>query len=157
MREDLDQETVQITRPRLFFSDRQGHEAYYIRTEDSPIATQADDQVARMARLAMRIANQRLPNTARVAHIGGGFCVLPRILDLRRWGTQDIYEIEQRIVDKALERWPNRPWTFIVGDWHATLTGLYDVIVYDLGELSDNDRDLLNQHLAPGGMLLGGE
>jgi hypothetical protein len=160
MRDELDQETVQITRPRLIYTDRQGYDGYYLRTENYPIATESDDQVAEMARLAIRVADARFPRDARVAHIGGGFCILPRILDLRPWGAQDIYEIEPALIRKAQNRWPNKPWRFVEGDWRATLAGQYDIIVYHINstqeDLSDNDRDRLTMHLAAGGVLLGG-
>ena len=82
-----------------------------------------------------------------VAILGGGFCVLPRVLRCARH-TMTVYEIEA-----ALGRFCPNYATFVPGDWRTTLTGLYDVIVYDIGD--NPDRAYLESHLNPGGLLLG--
>ena len=127
-------------------TDQQGFR--HVVLGNATIASDTDDQVAAMARHV--VAMPARPNT--VAWIGGGLCVGPRIARGKVRDRQDVYELRPQ-----LQRFCPNYATFIVGDWSTTLAGLYDVIVYDLGELSDNDRVLLNQHLAPGGMLLGGE
>ena len=44
---------------------------------------------------------------------------------------------------------------FIPGDWRDTISGHYDVIVYDLG--GDIPRDILAKHLNKGGIILPNE
>ena len=92
------------------------------------------------------------PRGCRVAVLGAGTCNLPRLLPACY--TVDIYELEPAIVKWAHETF-KRPshWTFIVGDWHKTITGTYDVIVLDTGEPGCEQE--LRPHLNEGGLLLG--
>ena len=126
-------------------TDQQGFR--HVILGNTTIASNTDDQVAAMARHVMAMPAR--PTT--VAWIGGGLCIGPRIARGKVRDRQDVYELRP-----ALERFCPAYATFIPGDWHATLTGQYDVIVYDLGELTDNDRERLTTHLAAGGVLLGG-
>jgi hypothetical protein len=113
---------------------------------DRSIASDGEADLARAARFAIDL---KVARGAAVAIIGGGLCVLPRVLRGRGY-TQHVYEIEP-----ALDRYCPDYATFIPGDYRTTLTGLYDAIVYDLGDPADTA--LLNAHLNPGGLLLGVE
>jgi spermidine synthase len=102
---------------------------------------------------AARIAEADLPPEARVAVVGGGLCVLPRVLALRAWGALDVYELEPALVRWVQEWLPvSRRWRFVVGDYRETLVDRYDLIVYDLAEPMDARR--LSEHLAPGGAII---
>jgi hypothetical protein len=126
-------------------TDQQGFR--HVLCGQTTIASDTDDQVAAMARHVMAMPAR--PTS--VAWIGAGLCIGPRIARGRVRDRQDVYEIRE-----ALGRFCPNYATFILGDWHDTLTGQYDVIVYDLADLSNNDRDRLTMHLAAGGVLLGG-
>ena len=80
-----------------------------------------------------------------VAHIGGGLCCLARMMGPAYQHT--VYEIEP-----ALEEFCPEGVTFIPGDWRDTISGKYDVIVYDLG--GEVPREELSGHLNPGGRIL---
>ena len=108
------------------------------------IASESDADLARCARFAMEITQLR---GARVAIIGGGFCILPRLLFGRGY-LIDVYELEP-----ALDRYCPVGARFIPGDYVSTLSGKYDAIVYDIGD--PPDIALLEQCLAAGGQLLG--
>lgn len=112
---------------------------------EASVCSESDTDLAIEARYALRIRESHLYES--VAVIGGGFCILPRLLGSAL--DIDIYEIVPE-----LERF--RPWhaAFIPGDWRDTLRGTYDVIVYDIGDLSREDRERLTSHLNPGGLLL---
>jgi hypothetical protein len=107
------------------------------------VADDGDFTWARSARFAASVP----PSAHTIAVIGGGLCVLPRLL---RWASVTVYEIEP-----ALRRFCPNGVVFVPGDWKNTLSGPYDVIVYDVGDTPD--RSLLEQHLARGGVLLGVE
>jgi spermidine synthase len=82
-----------------------------------------------------------------VAHIGGGFCVMPRLMPNF---AHTVFEIEPELAEFA------RDFTFILGDWHDTLMGTFDVILYDTGHLPDPEEvTKLHSHLTEGGILLG--
>jgi len=115
-----------------------GNRSYLI--NGAAVATEGDDQTAKMARFVMEMS---LP--ASIAWIGGGFCIGPRLVVALCGADQIVYEIEP-----ALAEFCPKGATFIPGDYRTTLTGKYDVIVYDLGgEVPD-----LTAHLNPGGMIL---
>lgn len=109
-----------------------------------PITDDGDGLLATEARYALKIREFK-PRGCSVAIIGGGFGILPRLL----WKdyTITVHEIEPRL-DRFTPNWCN----FIPGDWRATITGTYDVIVYDLG--GDVPREELQPHLNPGGIIL---
>ena len=79
-----------------------------------------------------------------VAWIGGGMCIGPRLFD---GAKQTVYEILP-----ALKQFCPEGVKFIPGDWRDTISGHYDVIVYDLG--GDVPRETLAEFLAPGGVIL---
>lgn len=106
----------------------------------------ADDSLDTHARAA-RFALDAAPLTGKtVAWIGGGFCVGPRLFAIADC-KQTVYELEPRLAEFAPEGV-----RFIAGDYRDTLSGKYDIIVYDLG--GDVPRGLLAQFIAPGGMIL---
>lgn len=110
------------------------------------VCDDGDDTYSRAAKFAVDARNLR--NKA-VAWIGGGLCVGPRVFRISPC-AQTVYEMEPALAEFC----PN-DCTFVPGDWRVTLTGTYDIIVYDLGDKPD--MDLLNLHLNPGGLILGVE
>jgi hypothetical protein len=82
----------------------------------------------------------------KVAWVGGGFCVGPRIFGIANC-NQYVYEIESSFAEFCPEGVE-----FIPGDYRDTLTGKFDVIVYDLG--GEVPREFLSKHLNEGGVLL---
>lgn len=98
----------------------------------------------RMAAACMQIRDFK-PRGCTVAIIGGGFGILPRLL----WKdyTITVYEIEPRL-DRYTPNWC----LFVPGDYHSTLSGTFDVIVYDLpGKVP---LDELLPHLNVGGLII---
>lgn len=79
---------------------------------------------ARAARFAIDAAPFTLKT---VAWIGGGMCVGPRLFTVTRC-TQTVYEIEPSFAEFCPVGI-----TFVPGDWRVTLTGRFDIIVFDLG------------------------
>jgi spermidine synthase len=116
----------------------------------------ASDHPLWMAEQAYRCLQIAKPQNSRVAHIGGGLCILPRLLR-RRGYVQHIYELEQKFIDKATAKFApeSATWTFVQGDYLTTLTGNYDVIAYDLSQPAN--VPFLQSHLSAGGLLIGAE
>ena len=81
-----------------------------------------------------------------VAWIGGGFCLGPRVFAIAEC-VQTVYEIEP-----ALEEFCPEGVKFIPGDWHDTISGQYDIIVYDLG--GEPPTTELTKHLKSSGILI---
>ena len=79
-----------------------------------------------------------------IAWIGGGFCVGPRLFV---GAKSTVYEIEP-----DLREFCPGDAEFMVGDYRETMTGTYDIIIYDLG--GDVPRGHLSNHLTPGGVIL---
>ena len=79
-----------------------------------------------------------------VAHIGGGFCTMARIMGPRF--VHDIYEIE-----REFKQFIPEGAAFIEGDWRDTLIGTYDLILYDLGGIVP---EILKNYLNPNGLIL---
>lgn len=153
----LDTRTRQVDDSLRYFKDANGVQFFVQGPRKRPRKVIADDDpssVLRLSKWLTRIVRFGPRTTHSIAFIGGGFCVLPGWVSLRRWATIDVYEIEQDIID-----WNNTnnplagQFNFIVGDYLTTLTGTYEVIVYDL--VDPPDEALLNSHLAAGGLLLG--
>ena len=86
------------------------------------------------------------PNGKSVAWIGGGFCIGPRLFATANC-RQVVFEIEP-----SLREFCPEGVEFIPGDYRETMTGKYDVIIFDLG--GDVPRDLLTKHLSDGGKIL---
>ena len=103
------------------------------------IASESNDDWARCAKIAVHIPR----DGRRIALIGGGMCVLPRIAQV----PMDIYELEP-----ALARFVPPGCTFIPGDYRDTIQGPYDVLIFDLGEAPD--ILVLRRH-CPTGLILG--
>jgi hypothetical protein len=109
------------------------------------VCDDSDDTFARAAKFAIQAGNLRQKT---VAWIGGGFGIGPRVFDVSNC-TQTIYEIEP-----ALSEFCPINVTFVPGDWKATLSGLFDIIVFDLGTPTPEDILLLDAHLELNGRLL---
>ena len=82
----------------------------------------------------------------RIAWIGGGYCI-GATEAAKSPCTQTVYEIEP-----DLEEFCPKGVTFIPGDWRDTISGKFDIAVYDLG--GPVPYDILTQYLAPGGLIL---
>lgn len=93
-----------------------------------------------------RILREAKPQ-AKIAHIGAGTCILPRLFSLRQWGRVDIYEIQQEIVDRMITEHAEPEWNFIAGDYRDTLSQrpyTYDLIFYSIG---DDNGDIFDQDI----------
>ena len=124
-----------------------------------PIADESGPEIQIFADWLIDIVNHNPAPDARIALMGCGTCYLTRMLNLRKWGCIDIYEIEPWIVENIARReFPEHirrgNWNFIMGDYADTLPneGMYDIIVYDT--TVPPDRELLSEHLNEGGLLL---
>lgn len=105
--------------------------------DDSP------DTHSRIAKLALAAAPLKGKS---VAWIGGGLCVGPRLFAIADC-VQTVYEIEPRLVEFC----PSDV-RFVTGDWRDSISGKFDVIVYDLG--GDVPHDLLAKFLNSGGKVI---
>lgn len=106
----------------------------YVLRGGVPICSESDPEWARMAKIAVKILQS---GAKKIAMIGGGFCILPKLLYGRGYEI-DVYEIES-----ALEEY-HKDARFISGDWRDFLDGTYDILVYDAGEfLAPEDRKRL--------------
>lgn len=110
--------------------------------DGNAIATDTDDQVAAMARLISQIPK----GTRSIAWIGGGLCVGPEILRSSHT-KQTVYELRPYFAEFCPESV-----AFIPGDWQNTLTGTYDIIIWDLDD--DPPRARLARHLTKDGKVL---
>lgn len=144
MSETLDRRTRQVADDlEVRIHAGEGHRLVF--RGDVPLCDDGPNTWERAGRFAAGMAELGPRKT--VAIIGGGFSIIPRVLRIARH-TMTVYEIEGK-----LERFCPNYATFIPGDWRTTLTGRYDVIVYDIGDTPD--RATLEAHLNPGGLLLG--
>jgi hypothetical protein len=142
MREILDRRTKVVDdNLELFIHDGGGHRM--IKRGSAFICNEALEEFGRCAKLLLDL---RLPPRSSIAIIGGGFCIMPRLLQGRGL-TITVFEIEP-----ALARFCPDNCTFIPGDYHETLQGRYDGIIYDLPIALDTD---LTPYLNPGGIILG--
>lgn len=145
----------------VFYDDAQGYPALCKDTTNHVLATEADDQWAWAGRVAARLATHTMDyDDHNIAFIGGGFCILPRILDLAYWNHMHIYEIEQYVIDwtreHRLDPRQRKRFKFIHGDYVDTLPSseyAYDVIVYHLA--TPPNVPVLRAALAPRGWLIG--
>ena len=111
---------------------------------DSCIAEETEKELAQMCRIALHVIEigSKKPS---IALIGGGTFILPRLLGHL---NPVVFELRSLLVKEFCPKGVR----CIVGDYRATLTGTYDVIVYDLG--GDVPRENLATHLNPGGIIL---
>ncbi len=87
------------------------------------------------------------PNSS-IAMIGGGTSYLQTMLSLKNdWGQKDVYEIHEELKWWNDQNTPKHinDWNWIIGDWKETISGLYDVIIYDADE-EKIDKKLLQKH-----------
>lgn len=140
----LDRRTKQVPDDLTLVDHPNGYQIVY--RCDKVLAMNGPDDLCRVAGYALSAKNLQRKT---VAWIGGGLCLGPRLFDISNC-TQTIYEIEPALAEFC----PNR-FTFIPGDWRSTISGTYDVIVYDLGD--DVPRQELTPFLAPGGIILPAE
>lgn len=108
------------------------------------IATETDSDYARTCRFAFGAAPLA---GKRIAWIGGGLCLGPRLFVMLGVDQQVVFEIEPSLAQFAIEYAE-----FIPGDWRVTLTGTFDVILYDIGDTVPYEE--LTKHLNPGGVIL---
>lgn len=134
----LRSETVTAERPTLWL------DGDMVITDDRGCIAAADqDCYARAARFALDAA----PFAGKsVAWIGGGLCIGPRLFAIGDCG-QAVYEIEP-----ALEEFCPKGVTFIPGDWRDTISGRFDVVIFDLG--GEVPREELAKFLTPSGCIL---
>ena len=112
------------------------------------IALENDYEIASMAKAALRI-RAAFPSGGAVAVLGGGFCILPRLLGLTPYRIT-IFEINE-----VLERYVPAGCHFILGRWQDTLVDRYDVIIHDTGEdLTEREGAMLAEHLIEGGQVI---
>ena len=137
---------TRVVENNLVLNQSLGKDYRYITRGGITICDDADSTIARIGGYAIQARNL---NNKTVAWIGGGLCVGPRIFGVAKC-TQTVYELEPALAEFC----PNSC-TFVPGDWHTTLTGAYDVIVYDLGDATPEEITQLNAHLNVGGLLLG--
>lgn len=119
----------------------------YLWRDSSVLADDGPEEKARMTDYALAIKSRR-PDGATIAMIGCGFCLLGRMHILAPQFTFTAYDTEvatKRFADEC-------GCAFVPGDWHDTLAGTFDVIVYDIGD--PVPYDLLAPHLNPGGIIL---
>ena len=110
------------------------------------VATDEADTFVRASHFAIKAGSLTGKS---VAWIGGGLCIGPLVFAISDC-KQTVYEIEPALAEFCPEGV-----RFVPGDWQDTLTGTFDVIVFDLG--GEAPKALLTPHLAPGGLLLGAD
>ena len=108
------------------------------------IASDCDGDIAVLARRLVTIRDGGF-NRGSVAHIGGGLCLLARMMGPGYDHT--VFEIEP-----SLREFSPRGVTFIPGDWRDTISGTFDIVIYDLG--GEVPRGTLLKHLNDGGVIL---
>ena len=138
----LDSRTVEVS-DDLVLTDHAGggfHVVY------RGAACVCDDGEATYIRAAHFAIDAGMLTGKSVAWIGGGLCVGPRLFAIADC-EQTVYEIES-----ALAEFCPDGVRFVSGDWRDTISGEFDVIVYDLGD--ETPRDELTRFLNRGGIIL---
>ena len=98
----------------------------------------------------------QVPHGLKLGVIGAGVFYLQTMLMMTRWGQMDTYEIIPGLKEWNIKRQPDnvmKDWNWIIGDWNKTITGKYDILIHDADE-SVVDKDLLNNHVVSGGVVL---
>lgn len=115
----------------------------------SCIASNDDHELVKAARWALLVR----PGST-VAMLGLGTGNLLRLLHATCHVT--VFEREGDLIGWFRGRFPDIRAHFVEGDYHDTLTGLWDVIVDDTGEGDPTitKSDLERHHLLPGGCVL---
>lgn len=142
----------------LFTREKRNHRSVLtLHDEDEFLMSESDAMLSYCAR-AVVLANDYVPRRrARIAVVGGGLCVIPRLLWPR---GVDVYEIREDLVAWCRRRWPmlEGAWSFVVGDYRDTFPsrGPYDLVVFDIPEepavelaarLADDGVLLLYRHM----------
>jgi len=108
------------------------------------VASDCDGDLSVFARRLLEIRASGIHKGA-VAHIGGGLCLLTQMMG-------PAYEHVVYEIGEELREFCPDGVTFIPGDWRDTISGKYDVVIYDLG--GEVPRETLAKFLAPGGVIL---
>ena len=139
----LESVTIPATEtPRLWIDDSPGYPVVFT-AELGSIADEGPGQMAFTSQCQLETS----PLTGKtVAWIGGGTCLGPRIF-AESGCVQTVYEIEPTLAEFC----PSGV-AFVPGDWRATISGKFDVVIYDLG--GDVPYDALAAHLNNGGKIL---
>ncbi len=114
------------------------------------LASTATGDCAYLVKIFAMIDALELPE-ARIAHLGGGMGWLPKMLTGYGY-EQDVYEKDLDIVAFLETGILAEHMNFIGGDYKDTLTGAYDIIVYDIDEYLEDDS-FIKSHLKEGGKL----
>lgn len=136
-------DTLEVTVQEALTLHDDDHNNRFIRKGGTYLCGEDIDTYARAARFAIDAASL---TGKRIAWIGGGLCVGPRVFAIADC-RQTVYEIEP-----SLHEFCPADVTFIPGDWRDTISGRFDIVIYDLG--GDVPRDDLVAHLNPGGIIL---
>ena len=108
------------------------------------VASDCDGDLAVFARWLLQIRTAG-HHDGKVAHVGGGLCLLAKMMGP---GYEHVvYEIGEELSEFCPEGV-----TFIPGDWRDTISGKYDIVIFDLG--GEVPRETLARFLAPGGVIL---
>lgn len=112
---------------------------------EQPICGESSSDVAREAGF-LRQLREAGRHDGSVAIVGAGLSILA-------WLLGPAYKITQFEMEPELEQFAPSWSRWVSGDWQSTLDGTFDIIVYDIGDRPPEGR--LEQHLVPGGLLLG--
>lgn len=128
--------------------------AYY--RGDSLLVSDSWEKAVYHRKVLCRIGELGLSPTGTVACISMGTGIMPTILAMAPWAAFDVYELYQEIIDDVAARVPSAAakWTAIQGDWRNTLTGTYDLIIVDTGEvLDETEKDDIKSHKSGSGIV----
>lgn len=114
------------------------------------IANESDGQIMDSAKTYLNILRD-IPLGSKIAILGGGACVLPRMLGVQY--QVDVYEIEQGIIDYMNSR-INPTWNWIFGDWHDGMAVKYDAVFLDTGEEKEINRGEMEEALNNNGLII---
>lgn len=90
------------------------------------VSEESDSEICRLARLALQLWD--LPIRSKVAVLGGGTMILPRLLTAH---DVTVFELEGPLVEEMVQRYAGLC-NVVVGDFRQTLTGKWDAIVDDI-------------------------
>ena len=147
MAETIEERITQVVKDdSLKYDESQGFAI--IKKGNATMATEHDTQLGIYMRQLLEMREIGFQSDQKVAIIGAGTCVLPRILE-SLFDSLDIFELEQALIDWASGKY-NAPqsWVFTQGDYEQTLAAKpdnhYDFIFYDL-DVPANDQLLISK------------